>query len=264
MLRVDEPMVTLLEEALNAVSEGDLTRRALLTSALVPELLWSPDHARRQNLAAEALDLARRAGDDHVLARVLAEQSLGYDNTDPQIVGRYAAESAEIIGLATTLNDPVLLFGAYNHRILGSIWVGDRAMLDTDLDAIEALAARLRQPAIEFHTRTLRTAQTLISGRLDDAERQIAELGEYQAAHRLTQTGTIGVLAFRLHYERGRLADFEPFLLQLVADQASIVTWRVALISVYASTDRLDDAREHLHMLAADDFAIIPETSCGS
>ena len=258
MLRVDEPMVALLEEALNAVDDGDLARRALLTSALVPELLWSPDLARRQTLAADALDLARRAGDDHVLARVLAQQSFGYDNTDPQIVGRYAAESAEIIGLATTLNDPVLLFGAYTHRILGSIWVGDRAMLDTDLDAIEALAARLRQPAIEFRARTLRTAQTLISGRLDDAEQQIAALGDYVAAHGLTQPGTIGVLTFRLHYERGRLADFEPFLLQLVADQASIVTWRVALISVYASTDRLDDARDHLQMLAADDFAIIP------
>ena len=258
MLRVDEALVALLEEALDAVDADDLARRALLTSALVPELLWSPDRGRRLALAADALDLARRAGDDKVLARVLAQQSFGYDNSDPQVMGRYADESAEIIRLATSLNDPVLLFGAYNHRILGSIFHGDRATLDADLDAVEALAARLRQPALEFRVRTLRTAHTLISGRLDDAEQQIAALGEYVASRRLTQPGTIGVLAFRLHYERGRLADFESFLLQLVADQASIVTWRVALLSVYASTDRLDDAREHLHMLAADDFAIVP------
>jgi class 3 adenylate cyclase/tetratricopeptide (TPR) repeat protein len=258
MLRVDEPMVALLEEALDTVDADDLARRALLTSALVPELLWSPDRERRLTLADEALDLARRAGDDLVLARVLAQQSAGYDNTDPRIIDRYADESAEIIALASTLDDPALLFGAYTHRILGSILVGNRTTLDADLDAVDALAARLRQPALEFRSRTLRTAQTLISGRLDDAERQIAELGEYWAAHRLTQTGTIGVLAFRLHYERGRLADFEPFLLQLIAEQASIVTWRVALLSVYASTDRLDDAREHLHVLAADDFAIVP------
>ena len=99
-VRLDEPMIALIEEALDAVDASDLESRALLTSALVPELAFSaPQHDRRLTLADEALDLARRAGDDRVLAWVLEEQLHGYENTTAQVV-RYAAEAEEMARLA--------------------------------------------------------------------------------------------------------------------------------------------------------------------
>jgi hypothetical protein len=188
---------------------------------------------------------------------VLAEQSSGYDHTKP-IIARYNARAADMVRIATAVDEPIMLFEAYVQRILGAIVVGDRATIDATVDAAERLAARLRRPHLEVRASVLRATQTLISGRLDDAERQIAAIGEYVTAHGLPAQGEIATMTFQLYYERGTLAALEPLLAQMVADQPLIVAWRVALLTVYTATDRLDDAREHVVTLAADDFAMVP------
>ena len=125
--------------------------------------------------------------------------------------------------LSTRLGDPRLLFEAYNHRVIGAMYVGDRATLDTDIDAVEALAAQLREPGLEHRSRSLRVAQSLMSGRLDDAERELGALNEYAATHRIAGTGSAAALTFQLYYERGRLAELEPFLAQTVLEQKTTV-----------------------------------------
>ena len=256
---VDHAIIALLREACESVDRDDLARRALLTSALNRELPHSPaDGARKVALADEALDLARRAGDDRVLFRVLGQQGAGYDQTRGAI-DRWLAEESEMIALSTRLGDPRLLLEACTHRTIGAMYVGDRATFDTDIATVEALAAQLREPGLEYRARSLRVAQSLISGRLDDAERELAALNEYAAAHRIAGTGSVAALTFQLYYERGRLAELEPFLAQMVLEQQTIVAaMHTALLTVYTSTDRLDEARAHLPTLAADDFAMVP------
>ena len=252
-------MIALVEEALDAIQSTDLARRALLTSALVRELTWSaPQRARRLALADEALDLAQQCGEDRVLVQVLAEQVNGYDHTDGQVIRRFVDQAADMVRIATAIDEPIALFDAYMQRIHGSIFEGDRATLDASIDAAEALAARLRRPQLEARARVMRTAQTLVSGRLDQAERQIAAIGEYVAVHRLVEQNSVATMTFQLYYERGRLAELEPLLSQMVTDNPLIVAWRVALLTAYTATDRFDDAREHLSALAADDFAMVP------
>ncbi len=87
--------------------------------------------------------------------------------------------------LAQEIGDPLLLFHAHNNRLLGEVWVGNRDAADRDLAAMEVLAARLRQPALEARARTMRCAHTLLSGRLEDAEVLIGELAQYQEKHGL-------------------------------------------------------------------------------
>jgi class 3 adenylate cyclase len=255
---VDEQMVALLEEATAATPVDDLARRALLASALSFELVWSRQGDRRQALGREAIGLARRCGSDEVLGRVLSTQQFGRDHTDVGSIHQTAADTAELIALADSVGDPIPLCHAYSNRILMSMALGDRVTLDADLAALEDVTARLRQPGLEFRARTLRAARTLLSGRLDEAEHQIAALGDFGAVHHLEVPGIIGTLSFRLYYERGRLTELEPLIVQLVADYPAILAWRVALIAVFTQTDRPELAREHLHTLAADDFAMVP------
>lgn len=256
----DVELVAWLEEALDAVGAADGGRRALLLAGLTFALLWEPDRERRRGVAAEALTLARTHDDPAVLARVLRGQAYGYDHTDVAFVPRYVAEGTELVELARAVDDPMLLFWAHEHRLLGAVMVGDRATADTDLAAIEALAARLRRPAFEARARTLRCAELLLSGRLDDADAAIDALAVYQQQHRFEDLAT-PTLRYRLYYERGRLGEIEPLIAALVEEQPAVVAWRIALIGVYTNTDQLERAREHLEVLAADDFAMVPRNN---
>ncbi len=252
----DPRSVALVEEALGALGTDDTDRRALLLSALPVLLFWTSDPGRRAALAAEALTLARRSRDRSVLARVLSQQHLGYDHTDAATIDRYLADGNEMATVAEELGDPMLLFDAHGNRLLGAMWVGDRASGDRHLAAMEDLADRLRQPALEARARTLRCASTLLSGALEDAERMIGELSEYQVQHGLGPGG-VPLLMYRLYFERGRLGELESLIAGLVEAQPTIPGWRVVLTGIYTSTDRLDDARAQLEILAVDDFAAI-------
>ena len=256
----EDGLVTVLEEALDALGAADPDRRALLLCALAMWLMWSPDLERRQALVGEALTLARQSQDRAVLAQVLYRQAFGYDHTDAAIVPRYTAEGNELVSLAGEVDDPILLFSAHEQRLLGAVMVGDRATADADLAAIEVLAERLRRPAFEARARTLRAAHLLLSGRLDDAEAAIGVLSAFEQERGLVTFGVPSLL-YRLYYERGRLAEIEPLMVGLLESDPAVVVVRVALTGVYTATDRPDEARAHLELLAADDFAMLPRNN---
>ena len=131
---VDEKLVALLDEALDALDVDDFERRALLLSGLTAELMWTEDSPRRERLSGEALATTRRAGTPRVVGRALFIQQFGYDHTSLDM-DRYSAEGAEMIELARAVDDPILLSWGYYHRIVGSFYRGDRAQLDIDIDA---------------------------------------------------------------------------------------------------------------------------------
>ena len=158
--------------------------------------------------------------------------------------------------LAQEIGDPSLLFHAHNNRLLGEVWVGNRAAADRELAAMEDLAARLRQPTLEARARTMRCAQTLLSGRLEEAERLIGELAQYQEQRGLP-SGGVPILMYRLYFERGRLGELEPLIAGLVEAEPDVAGWRVVLTGVYTSTDQLDLAQEQLEILAVDEFASV-------
>ena len=112
-------------------------------------------------------------------------------------------------------------------------------------------------PGSRHTARILRSAHLLLSGRLDDAEREIDALASFQTKHQLPPNGP-PTLMYRLFYERGRLGEIEPLIAGLVETQPAVATWRIALIGVYTNTDQVDLARAQLEVLAADDFAMVP------
>ena len=253
---VDASRVSQIEEALDALAGSDPGRRALLLSAEAGELVWSGDAARRRRLADEALELARGTGDREVLGQVLNQRGYVFDSAQLGGIDEYLAASTEVIDLAGDLGDRVLLCRSHLARSPVLIIRGDRQQGEADLRDAEALVTRLRQPALEHRAMVLRTAGTLLSGRLAEAEELSGTASAFAQRHGLPDAAAAH--AYRLHYERGTLDELEPLFAELAEAQPTIHIIRAGLLGVYTTTDRYEEAGVHLRALAADDWAMVP------
>ena len=111
---LDEQAIGLLSDALDVVDPADLATRAELLAGLAAEMTWSPEGDRRFALSDEALELARRSGNDRALARVIGSRLLTVNAADT--LDLRLAESEELFDLAKRLDDDLLRFHAAFQR----------------------------------------------------------------------------------------------------------------------------------------------------
>ena len=164
-----------------------------------------------------------------------------------------------MVRIATAIDEPILLFDAYIQRISRlDLRRRSRNLRRQHRRRGSARRASFADPSSRLAPRACAPRKRSSRAGSTTPSRQIAAIGEYVAAHGLVEQNAVATMTFQLYYERGRLAELEPLLAQMVADNPLIVAWRVALLTVYTATDRFDDAREHLRALAADDFAMVP------
>ncbi len=247
----------MVERALDRIDRGDDGRRAQLLSARAGELLFTPEHDLRRHLADEALALARSIGDREVLGVVLSQRSHGLDALDGPALDRALVDLAEGIDLAEELGRRDLLCHGYLGRAAGLVVRGSRDEGEADLRRAEDLARELRDAELEERTLAQRTANTLLSGRLDEAEVLLEALRESEQFHE-SGNWRSPALAYRLHYERGTLGELEELFEALAEANPGVPVYRTGLLGIYVMTDRPEQAREHLRALAADDWAIVP------
>ena len=103
---------------------------------------------RRQDLADEAIALARATGDDATIVRVLNDVScpLACRSCSRKSLER----SAEALQRAERLGDPVLLFWAAAPRAVIAISAGDVAEMERCFAIAWSLAERLDQPLLSW------------------------------------------------------------------------------------------------------------------
>jgi class 3 adenylate cyclase/tetratricopeptide (TPR) repeat protein len=250
----DEALIALLEEAIATIDGAEIGRLARLNVELAYAIYWTRSAGRRLALAREALDLARRCGDPRVLAEVLDRQLVGLDLTSDRWVPTAIANATELLAVAEALDEPFLQCEAHLMLTTGLTTVGERQEAEAHLAAGERLAARLRVPVVTAQCKALRTASTLLSGRLDEAEAMIGEYTSYCEAKGLPYVPT---QALRLAYERGTLGEFLPLFVTLNESQPDVAAWRGALMACHLQADQHDEARVQLETLAAGDFAMV-------
>jgi class 3 adenylate cyclase len=166
---VDEGKVDWLERAL-AVLPADDALRARVLAKLAVELYWAPEQAaRRDALSAEALDIARRAGDPYTLAHCLDVrnfvmiQRAGLDDQ------RAAAD--EILQLGERTGDREIAITGLNWRLLSHGSTGDLDAFARDLERYGRIADELRQPRYVWYWLTRRASLACAYGRYDESER---------------------------------------------------------------------------------------------
>ncbi len=130
MGEVDSERVQAQEAAAFALPDGD-PRRAQVLALLASELHYAGEPSRCRQLAAEAIELARAAGDEAALAHTLAYVSWAI--TAPDTLAQRRLLVGELFDLTQRLDDPRLSLFAATWRFATGLESGDRSQIESSL-----------------------------------------------------------------------------------------------------------------------------------
>lgn len=253
---VDLKVVPLLREALDALPEEDSALRVRILSRLSGALRDDHDPAPRSRLSREAVEMARRIGDQAALAYAL----------DSHWVAIYAPDnSAERLSIGTELIEAAQAAGDLERAVDGHVCrfaalleTGDMPLAHVELAEMARAAAELRQPAQVWEESVNQALVSLFEGRFGEAARWIGtaatagERGEYQSKLSLiTQT-------FALRREQGRVDEVREAVARVAARYEARPVFRCLLATVYADLDDRAEAERIFETFAAGDFATLP------
>jgi DNA-binding SARP family transcriptional activator len=258
--RLDRTSVTLLEKALVALGPGDSAARARVLGRLAEALYADPAaRERRDALSRQAVEMARRAGDDETLALAISSRSRAIAGPD------HLAEGLELSLEALEIAQRIDV-GSWTASVRVA-----RVSLFTQLTDIDAACAELRALGAlldRFQFRgtyndaeraRLEATQAVIAGDLEGAERLAHEAHGILAAATDPDAElllTAQLIPVRIAQARG------DELLPMVTDRAAASggehAWKALLGLLHLQADRRPQARDELLALAADEFGAIP------
>ena len=247
---VDDELVALLDEALAALPTGPSPVRAQLLSSLAVELSWEPERGRHLALAREALEMARTTRDPETLGYVLTRSWATLDGTRPWHAEFKAVnEEAEVAAVET--GDTRALLDVHNYLLWIAAMMGDRPEVERRFEAYVRLADQMRRPATAASRVWQESALAEYDGRLADAERLTLEGLELARQADLSDSmisAAIGVQFYAIRMDQGRIDELVTALEGLVESQPGATAWRVALAGALVESDRVEEARPHLHV----------------
>jgi len=247
----------LLREALAALPAGDSPLRAHLLAHLALEM-WSGNEPveRRLAISKEAIEMARRLGDSQALVAGLHARHWAL--TAPGRAPERLAHTEEMLRVAKETGNPEMEFLAHDARLHCYLELCDRWGMESETQAMTAIAERMRHPFYRWHTVCLRTLGATLDGRFADAERLAQEA---LALARLRQSEyTTYVFRYAqmlaIRWAQGRLAELWPEIRDHVERFPWIARWRDALAA--AELGDQETARRELERHAVRDFAELP------
>ena len=246
----DDELIALLEEALSMLGEGDSTRRCRVLGRLATELSLTDQVERRDQLSAEAIDMARRLDDSSCLATALYARQMA--TFGPDGAEERAAAVVEILGLAERTGDTELaLWGHLFHN-----WsLVERGLpVDDGLVTCAKLADQLG-PGYRAEVAMRQAIRALLAGNRTLFE-QLQRVVEAGAANDPTAAATAQALSTAqaaLEGPHEPLAELVGAILQV---QPEKVMWRSALALIHVELGQLDEARRHVDEIAASGFAL--------
>jgi class 3 adenylate cyclase len=254
---VDEPLVELLTEALEAVGPDDSAIRAQLLSALSNEHYWRDPQGEAATMSREAVEIARRLGDDRALALALGR--LTFLLISAELIDERIATNKEMLATAQRAGDRETEVRARMYVLRDLLEQGDVAGVHEELDAYAKLANELRQPQHLWHVPLVRGVLATMEGRFDEAEQFAEEAlrGGQRAQEPLaTQFYALQMSILRRH--QGRLKEMLPMVREMSERYPAIRAWRLSLVSFLAELGRSEEARPDFERLAARDFEDVP------
>jgi AAA ATPase domain len=254
---VDEEVVGLLEEALEALGPKDDALRARLLVRLAVQLYDRFGAAeRRRELVDEAIATARRLRDPAALAYVLSNAQLA--TWSPDTREEALAWSREVIELGERARDIELVRNAHNRLVDFLLELDDLPGADVEIEALARIVAESPEPRARAHLAVQRARRAAMEGRLDDAARLTDEGGELGERAGDTSMRVVAAgLRFNIAWMRGRLPEIESMTRRYADALPGMHVWRAALARVYCAMGREPEARREYERMAADEFASI-------
>jgi tetratricopeptide (TPR) repeat protein len=255
--RVDDGLVSLLQEAREALGDEDGPLAARLAGRLATELYFSDRTGERAELAQQAVAMARRIGDRSTLASTLIARFITL--WEPENAAARLQIATDVVGIGEEVRDRELILRGHQWRVVSLMELGDWVGADMELVVHARLAEELRDPLHLWYVPLFQASRALLEGHLRDAERLA---GEAFSVGRRTQPQNAAQLyavqLFALRTEQGRLHEVEQSLLEFGRRYPAAPVWRAAATFAQAMLGRTDDARRAFETLCAGGMAEIP------
>jgi DNA-binding SARP family transcriptional activator len=250
----DDAMLPLLEEALAALGEGDSTLKVRILARLTTARRSDPSRARMDALGRQAVEMARRIGDDLTLAYVLDAHVSAMGG--PPNVADHEAAARELIAVARSAGDREREFSGHENLLNIANERGDPETVEAELAAMVELADELRQPAQRWLVAVVRATRALNVGDFDRAEEMIEEAYSVGQNVESWSAGVCrGTELLVLRRARGRLSELEET--HPLEQFASPLVVRCVRIRLDAETRRSAEAAGALVDLAGEDLATL-------
>ncbi|MEE8346454.1 MAG: AAA family ATPase, partial [Dehalococcoidia bacterium] len=257
MGRVDESLITMLQESRDALGEEDSALRARVLARWANELYFSDAIEQRVSLSQEAVEVARRVGDLTALAYAVRAKTVFI--WEREVVDESLADAIEILRLAEEAGHKTIALDAHSSRIYGLLTLGDINAVDAEIEAYARLAEELRQPAYLWFAALFRTMRALLDGRFEEGERLAMEAFAIgQRAQGPNAAMWFGAQLNSVRSAQGRLGELEAGTKSYVEQYPAIPVWRVVLAFNYSESGREAEARREFERLAGNEFADLP------
>ncbi len=257
--RGDTEHVPLLERAIAAIGPQDSELRVRLLTRLAAGPLRDSSFpaARRQGLAAQALEMARRVADPATLAYALAGTIAA--NHSPAFTPEQEILATELVDVANEAGDLERAAEGHEHRLLARLELGDPRRAKEDLAAMARMAERLRQPSQDWFVAVDSALIALFEGEIERADGLVARalrLGE--RAQGWSAEVTYGLQLYVLRREQGRLAEVEELVRRAAREHPTYPIWRCVLVHLASELGQRDEAAGALRALVADGAVGLP------
>jgi len=170
---LDGEQVELLTEARDALPAEETVLRALTAARLSVALTLLAGEERRAELSAEAVALARAAGDAGALGQALAARCdvmAGPEHSRSRVDW-----ASEIVTTAVRQRSPAVELLGRRLRLVALLEVGDITAADAEARAYAVTAAGLRQPLYGWYVPLWQAMRALSEGRIGDCEAYIVD-----------------------------------------------------------------------------------------
>jgi hypothetical protein len=231
---VDEPLITLVREALSLIGPDDSATRCRLLCLLSSQLLYARGvDDERADAASEAIAIARRLGDE----RTFIEAVIFGDEARcvPDLASTRIAQAEEACTIAERLGDPALLFGAHNTAAYATVPC-DRDAFERHLSVIDSLSAASVVPTMIAIAATQHLFLAMLDGNPDsiDAESGVTLQRNLDAGAPDAAAAVFGAAAVVSAWQRGSIDDLLPFIEEQVAESTlpvygAVLAWAQAL-----------------------------------
>ncbi|MEA2474857.1 MAG: eukaryotic-like serine/threonine-protein kinase [Thermoleophilaceae bacterium] len=254
---VEREVIELVEEALAGCGDEPSAARAELMASLAMALYFV-SRERADELSAAAVEMAREAGDDHVLAHALSARH--FSLWQPERLDERLAVATELVDVAGASGDLDHKVDGRGLKVIDLLELGDIRAADAEMEAYGREAHELRQPNYLRIAAIRSSMRAILAGRFDEAERMFAETPTLDRAKRLLEPNTVqagAVVLFELRRLQGRLSEVRGAFETFSKEYPAVPAWRAALALVYAEVGSFDEARAELRELARDEIAAL-------
>ena len=254
----DGRVIPLLKEALEGLGAEAPLLRARLLARLAGALRDEPSLEPRESHSREAVEIARRAGDDDTLAYTLV--GLFMATWGPEIdelvaITEEVSRLVEEAGLAERALDVLTLQGLV-------AWL---TLSESDAEALDqqhsALAGQLKQPVQQWQSEMVNTFWALLRGEFAAAEGLAEEALRSAEGLRSDADCSYRLAMFALRRDQGRLSEIEDLIRSAVHEYPGYRSFPCFIPLLEWELGREDDARRAFDELATDDFAALPRDS---